>query len=63
MDKFDWPDRYWLLYDLLVNSQHRGVVGYLLGYFKDKLDELLQVISRASFCNFCNFFLQLPTAF
>jgi len=33
------------------------------GYLWERVCDVIScVISRASFCNFCNFFLQLPTA-
>ncbi|XP_076806501.1 glomulin-like isoform X2 [Clavelina lepadiformis] len=42
LDKFVWTDRYNILYSLITNAQHPGMVGYLIGYFKDKLSEILQ---------------------
>ena len=54
LDKFDWPDRYYLLLHLLIKISHPGMMGYLIGYFKDKIaDSLLSENSKS-----CQYFLE-----
>ena len=50
---------------LSIKKQQKEALGWWTTWIPEQGIEFLisgYLISRASFCNFCNFFLQLPTA-
>lgn len=42
LDKFIWKDRCHIVLTLLQTVTHSGLLGYLIGYYKDKMSEVLK---------------------
>jgi len=48
LERFQWLDRFILLKDLLLQSEHAGIISYLTVYLKDKIQQVLRQNSPTS---------------
>lgn len=53
LDKFNWGDRFLILLHLLKSVEHSGVIGLLIGYWKEKLFEVLIDSQQNGLERFC----------
>ncbi|XP_039273683.2 glomulin-like [Styela clava] len=53
LNLFRWEDKYSILVHLLRTTDHNGVQGVLIGYLKDRFNEILQEISPKNSLIFC----------